>query len=234
MYLPLSLEDVKEYTQGIPTLLVPFRDNTEQARGKQLKRFVSHIHKYHPDWIVLIIEQSDDGLKFNRGALLNVGTLLAKTEYVIYHDVDLLPLKKITPYYTAFPEHPIHIGKAWTTKYDSPNFLGGVLSISKKDAHKMNGFSNIFWGWGGEDDSFRNRLKAKGIPILQPTLRGEGFTELSHVDSRTKSEWKNMRKWEDLKEDTGRSGLKNVKYTILDHQSITPNIHKITVELLNK
>ena len=234
MYIPLELKDVKEFEQGTPTILVPFREQPEQKRGEQLKKFISHIHRYHPDWIVLVIEQSDDGQKFNRGALLNIGAKIAdenKLEYVIFHDVDLLPLMKLVPYYTAIPTKPIHIAKVWTTKYDNANFLGGVLSMSMDDIRKTNGFPNNFWGWGGEDDALRNRIKAKKLEVYQPTMRGEGFRELAHVDTRTKQEWKNMRKWEDLKEDTGRSGFKNVKFEVLKQEDLANNVKKITVEI---
>lgn len=234
MFVPLDLKDVATFEQGTPCILVPFRDNAEQDRGHQLKRFISHIHRYHPDWIVLVIEQSQDGRKFNRGALLNVGARLAKDmgcTYVIFHDVDLLPLMKIVPYYTAFPQKPIHIGKAWTQKYDFPRFLGGVLSMSIEDIRKTNGFPNQFWGWGGEDDSIRNRIQHRKLDIYQPTLRGEGYTELVHLATQTKRDWKNMRKWEDLDEDTGRDGFRNVKWKVLETVDYTPKIKKITVEL---
>jgi hypothetical protein len=234
MYIPLELSDSKKMRQGTPTIIVPFREQLEQKRGEQLKKFVSHIHRYHPDWIVLIIEQSNDGKKFNRGALLNVGAKIANDnnlDYVIFHDVDLLPLMKIVPYYTAFPEKPIHIGKIWKTKYSGDTFLGGILSISIDDLKKINGFPNNFWGWGGEDDAMRNRLKHKKMEVYQPTLRNEGIKELHHVDTRTNQEWKNMRKWEDLKEDDGKSGYRNVKYDILGSEDLIDNIKKITVEL---
>ena len=234
MYIPLELKEVKEFEQGIPTILVQFREQKEQKRGEQLKNFLSHIHRYHPDWKVLVIEQSDDGQKFNRGALLNIGSKLAETDYVILHDVDLLPLMKITPYYTAFPEKPIHIGKIWTTKYDSPTFLGGILSISIEDIKKTNGYPNNFWGWGGEDDVLRDRLKAKKIDVYQPTLRNEGIKELEHTDTRSLKELKNMQVWEDKadeKKHPGRDGYKNTKHDVLDVKEITPNIKKITVEI---
>ena len=234
MYIPLELKDVKDFEQGVPTILVPFRDQKEQKRGEQLKKFLSHIHRYHPDWHVLVIEQSDDGQKFNRGALLNIGTKVAETDYVIFHDVDLLPLIKIAPYYTAFPEKPIHIGKIWNTKYDSPSFLGGILSISVDDVKKTNGYPNQFWGWGGEDDVLRDRLKSKKIDVYQPTLRNEGIKELQHTDTRTLKELRNMQVWEDKSEERkhpGRDGYKNVKYDILDEKNITGTIKKITVEI---
>lgn len=234
MFVRLPLEDVAKLKQGTPAIVVPYRDNAEQHRAKQLEAFVSHMKTHYPEWHVLIVEQSQDGKKFNRGALLNVGAQVAKKshhKYVIYHDVDLLPLAKIAPYYTAFPIIPIHIGKAWTQKYDYPKFLGGVLSISIKDIERINGFPNNFWGWGGEDDAIRNRLEKKKIKVAQPTMRGEGFHELTHVDTKTKQEWKNMTKWEDLAEDDGKDGFRNTKIIVKDVHHYTNNIVKITVQL---
>lgn len=40
--------------------------------------------------------------------------------------------------------------------YDK-NF-GGAITTTPEQFEKMNGFSNLFWGWGGEDDDFWNRL----------------------------------------------------------------------------
>lgn len=236
MYVPLEVSDLKAFPQGNPTIIIPFRDNAEQERASQLKKFVSHMKRYHPDWNIFIIEQSQDGKKFNRGALLNIGARIAEDagiSYVIFHDVDLIPLKALVPYYTSFPQNPIHIAKVWTTKYDSPDFLGGVLSMSLKDIKEVNGFPNNFWGWGGEDDALRNRLKMKKMNVYQPTMRGEGFKELAHVDSRTKAEWKNMEKWENVAEDkrNPRSGFRNVKFDVLGMEEITDTIKKITVEL---
>ena len=88
----LSPTDAKQLPQGTPTIIVPFRDNAAQDRAGQLKTFVTFMKRWHPDWNILIIEQSEDGRKFNRGALLNIGARLAAKEgieYVIFHDVDL-------------------------------------------------------------------------------------------------------------------------------------------------
>ena len=49
MYVPLEIADAKKLPQGIPTLLVPFREQPEQKRGEQLQKFISHINRYHPD-----------------------------------------------------------------------------------------------------------------------------------------------------------------------------------------
>jgi beta-1,4-galactosyltransferase 1 len=36
-------------------------------------------------------------------------------------------------------------------------FFGGALALSADNMRQMNGFSNHFYGWGGEDDDSYNR-----------------------------------------------------------------------------
>jgi hypothetical protein len=226
----ISVSEAKKLPKGIPTILVPYRDNAEQERAKQLKTFVSHMSRWHPDWPILVIEQSE-GEKFNRGALLDIGARIAKNaEYVIFHDVDLIPLSALVPYYTAIPETPIHIGSAYKGKYTGEGFIGQVFSISMKDLKRINGFPRMFWGWGGEDDAMRNRLKRNKIGILRPDTN-TGFKVLEHKDTRLIKDAKNMRKWEDVREDTGRHGLNDVKWKVLDTTDLATNIKKITVEI---
>jgi len=37
------------------------------------------------------------------------------------------------------------------------DYFGGVVAISPEHFARVNGFSNHFYGWGGEDDDFRQR-----------------------------------------------------------------------------
>jgi hypothetical protein len=228
----ITLSEAKKLPQGIPTILVPYRDNAEQDRAKQLKMFVSHMSRWHPDWPILIVEQSQDNQKFNRGALLDIGARIAKnSDYVIFHDVDLIPLSPLVPYYTAFPEKPIHIGSAYKGKYSGEGFIGQVFSISMKDLKRINGFPRMFWGWGGEDDAMRNRLKKHKIDILRPNT-DTGFKILEHKDTRLIKDAKNMRKWEDVREDTGKYGLNDIKWKVVEDTLLATNIKKITVEII--
>ena len=43
-----------------------------------------------------------------------------------------------------------------------PTLIGGIQAFWKKHYVDLNGYSNKFWGWGGEDDNLFTRLKAKG------------------------------------------------------------------------
>jgi hypothetical protein len=229
--IPITLKELKEMPKGTPTLIVPYRDQQEQKRSEQLDTFKKHMKRWHPNWPVIIVEQADEE-KFNRGALLNIGTRYAqkmKAEYVVYHDVDLIPLSPLVPYYETFPEQPLHIGTAYKGKYGGPGFIGQVLSMSMKDVKTSNGYPNMFWGWGGEDDALRNRLKKKGIQVLQPQI-SSGFKVLEHLDTRKIPGAKNMTKWEDVQGDTGRHGFNDVKWKLLEQQE-DKNIFLYKVEL---
>lgn len=233
MFVPLKVSEVKKLEQTIPWIVVPFRDNAAHERAEHLRKFASHIKRYHPDWHVLIVEQSDDGRKFNRGALLNIGARIAEKSgatYVVFHDVDLLPLAPIVPYYTVYPQSPIHIGKAWTTKYSHSRFLGGVVSMSIEDMKTTNGFPNQFWGWGGEDDALRERIFKKEIEIFQPEMR-TGFRDLAHVHVGDDPVHVNLNKRRDVMNDTGRMGFRTVQWKVLAEEELTPTIKKISVEL---
>lgn len=230
MFKALEKADLKSMHQASFTVIVPFREQAEQKRGEQLKKFLKHFEKL--EYPVLVVEQ-EEGKKFNRGMLLNIGADLADSEYVIFHDVDLLPKKVILPYYEVFPDSPIHIGKTWREKYNNEGFLGGVISISQADLKAINGFPNNFWGWGGEDDAMRVRMKRKNMTILQPTLE-KGFTDLPHIDTKSKPEWKNMEKWEGMdleRAGKNKSGLSNLKYKITKKESYSDNAMKVTVEI---
>jgi predicted glycosyltransferase involved in capsule biosynthesis len=228
MFKALEKADLKSMHQASFTVIVPFREQVEQKRSEQLKKFLKHFDKL--GYPVLVVEQ-EEGKKFNRGMLLNIGADLADSEYVIFHDVDLLPKKTVIPYYEVFPDSPIHIGKTWREKYNNEGFLGGVISISKADLKSINGFPNNFWGWGGEDDAMRVRMKRNNMTILQPTLE-KGFTDLPHVDTKSKPEWKNMEKWEGMdleRVGKNKSGLSNLKYNILKKEEYSENAMKVTV-----
>ena len=59
-------------------------------------------------------------------------------------------------------------------------YTGGVLAIRRSQFEDINGFSNEFWGWGGEDDDLNNRLKGKGYKVARELSRGGYFTSLNH------------------------------------------------------
>ena len=45
------------------------------------------------------------------------------------------------------------------------DIFGGVSAMTVDQFRQVNGFSNKFWGWGGEDDDISNRLRQKKLYI---------------------------------------------------------------------
>ena len=103
-------------------------------------------------------------MKFNRGLLFNVGFVEALNDYskwdcFIFHDIDHLPEDDRHLY--ACGDGPRLLAVAvdrWNYSWLPPNFFGAVTAISKDHFKLVNGFSNQFWGWGGEDDDMYQRI----------------------------------------------------------------------------
>ena len=75
-------------------VIVPYRDRYDHLVS--FKTSISKVlDKSNIDYVLIVIEQ-DDAKLFNRGKLLNVGfkrALKEKCDYVVFHDVDMLPVE---------------------------------------------------------------------------------------------------------------------------------------------
>ena len=155
-------------------IVVPYRD-----RQKHLSVFRKHMSDYlksnlnvrGADFDVWIVEQDDNG-PFNRGWLTNIGIAEAikhspQVECIILHDVDLVPdteLGHTVPYDKC--EWPTRLGNElehfdFTVPYST--CFGGVSSISRKHWMQINGMSNLYFGWGGEDDDLYERVRQNNL-----------------------------------------------------------------------
>lgn len=230
-------------------IIVPYRDiHPSQNRSKHLEKFIPHMHSFLTkevqkgtcsDYHIYIVEQSDDGRKFNRGKLLNIGFDLARKnkcrldaqvhhDVFIFHDVDLLPGSGLERSYTQFPNVPIHIARVWKRYSNNPKYFGGIVSFSSSDMKRINGYPNTFWGWGGEDDEMQKRCERLGIKWDSPRsgtiidLEDMSLSEKLNM-LREHKEWKCMVKWEALEEheSTWRTnGLADLSYSILKKEDL--------------
>jgi len=141
-------------------IIVPFRDQPQQNRMEQLARFATDMPRFLASiadpplagFHIIVVEQSRDGYKFNRGKLLNAGFRIATAadradRYGIavppftsfcFHDVDLLPSPPLAPWYRMHPSRPIHIAWVWG-HYGYDHYTGGILSFSRRDFEAVNG-----------------------------------------------------------------------------------------------
>jgi hypothetical protein len=157
-------------------IVVPYRN-----RQQHLDQFVPHMRAYFArdkadrtiDYRVMIVEQ-EQGAPFNRGALKNIGFMLAEahTDYVCFHDIDYLPIwadyswaNAPTPivWYGA-EERPIAPGRTnCVARHSLEHFFGGAVLVPNSTFRAVNGYSNDYWGWGFEDEDFKLRFAVAGI-----------------------------------------------------------------------
>jgi hypothetical protein len=227
-------------------ILVPFREQKGEDRKGQLDKFIAYMTEYLKDvnYKIYIIQQSDDGLKFNRGKLLNAGFDLTSKQsqddfsHYIFHDVDLLPSEELKKFYTMVSDNPIHLAHVWKDRYDYANYFGGVVSFSKKTFENINGFPNNFFGWGSEDNLLYYRTNQMKYSIIQPN-KGS-YTDLENLtfDQKNKllkaTDQKDMLQKEKAREDKKnwkKNGLNNLVYNVLDTRDLNDTSIMITVDV---
>ena len=149
-------------------IILPYRN-----RHSQLSIFMNYIHPFlqsqNLDYRIFVIEQSPVR-DFNRAKLFNVGfteaTKVNDFHCFIFQDIDLIPQNPDNIY--ACTKMPRHMSSSVNTfRYNLPyvGLFGGAIALSRKQFEKANGFSNIFYGWGGEDDDFYGRLQSRGLKV---------------------------------------------------------------------
>jgi hypothetical protein len=238
-------------------IIVPYRDlHPSQQRAAHLKQFVPHMHQFFAKlqrkglvsgYHVYIVDQSSDGRKFNRGKLLNIGFDMAvksgrKHDVFVFHDVDLLPSPELGRWYAKMPTKPIHIARVWDRYSNNPKYFGGVVSFSKSDFRRINGYPNTFWGWGGEDDELQNRLERNGIKFESPDKGSLQDLEEMNLDEklsflRQNKSWKCMVKWEALDEHQAtwkENGMADLKYKVISNKLMddTKNASFVNVDVM--
>lgn len=164
-----------------------------QNRQAQLEAFLPHMANFlasipHGISALVVVEQSQDGRKFNRGQLLNAGfrlaqELLPNLSSFIMHDVDLLPSLDMRRVYANPPPEgcAVHLASVWP-KYSYDTFIGGVLAFRPTDFQLVNGFPNDYWGWGLEDDQLALRMAQCQVRTLR--VRIGNFVDLDPVSMK--------------------------------------------------
>jgi len=212
-------------------LVVPYRD-----RLKQLAVFLRHIHPFlrrqDIHYRIYIINQVDQHL-FNRAMLMNVGFAEAMKDFpwdcCIFHDVDLLPEDDRNLY--TCPSQPRHMSVAVDKfKYRLPykTIFGGVAAINTSQFKKLNGFSNQFWGWGGEDDDMAKRIHFHKLRITRYQPEIARYTMIKHKQQTVNKERARV-----LRSSHRRykiDGLNSLKYEMVFKQ-LLPLFTNISVKL---
>jgi hypothetical protein len=181
--------------------IVPF----SRSRILNLNLFLINMHsylqtyKYKFSYRILVVEQKviNNNVLFNKGRLINTAVKYVldnykQTDCIVLHDVDLIPNNLETNDYRCrqMPWHlsnKVHFISTNQVRVYNQFLTGGVLALRPDHLLVSNGFSNMYFGWGGEDDSFTLRLFQSGLCIMRPVLLNDAlspFLMLSHASSK--------------------------------------------------
>ena len=231
-------------------IIVPFRDQGDQGRGKQLDKFIEH-YSQHKLIQILVVEQSNDGRKFNRGALLNSGYLFAAEHFphidtFLFHDVDIImPTEIVNRYYGNCDDTDIlHLGNLVRDMEYNPPF-GRVIRFSNNAFKTINGFPNNFYGWGGEDDALAFRIHINKMIVHRPNksegtpgMELETENDVKKLDNAEIKQSKiEMHKWENICADRQIwkiNGVNSLQFKTNHHKELKSNAHLITIDLTPK
>lgn len=209
-------------------ILVPFRNAFDELLVF-IPKITTFLNQHKIPFKIFLINQIDT-YRFNRGSLLNVGYLYVKndSDYVILHDVDMYPVNSNISYEypgnnSVFHVIPYYLHPNPQVNYE--DYLGSILAVPNRIYEQVDGISNDFWGWGGEDDDFCTVLHKAKIPI-ERTSRDVGSRKNTFVHIHSK-----VRK-RDTKSCNGqdrmtyvkrkpKSGLASTQYVIKNTQKIT-------------
>lgn len=199
-------------------IIIPFRN-----RYEHLSYWLFYLHpiliRQQLDYAVFVINQDGEGV-FNRAKLMNVGYVEALKTYdydcFVFSDVDLVPLDDRNMY-RCF-DKPRHLAVAMDKfNFGLPynTYYGGVSSLSKNQFIKINGFSNTFWGWGGEDDDIYKRIIFRGMSISRPDMKTGRYKMIRHNrDKHNEPNPKNPDKLHHTQSTMDKDGMNTLKYSV--------------------
>lgn len=161
--------------------------------GTHLNDVINNINNVYADYKkeIIVIQQCDDEL-FKKGQLYNIALKHTKAKWVALTDNDIVHFNKIdlfkeyeknnkTPYlgFTHITQVEItNDGYVKKEKKENKVGAGAFLFGMRDDFIKVNGFSNLYSGWGCEDNEISCRLC--GDNSTNPTLK-HLKQELGHI-----------------------------------------------------
>ncbi|CAG0920594.1 unnamed protein product [Notodromas monacha] len=169
-------------------VVIPYRDRATHL-VTLLKELHSLLQSQQLHYKIIVVEQAGDEL-FNKGKLMNAAFLTALRsawwDCFVFHDVDLIPEDGRNMY--SCPQRPRHLSVAvdklnYTLPYHY--LMGGVVAFRTEHFLKLNGYSNLYWGWGGEDDDMGRRVLQTWSTIDRPLKRFGRYKMLPHVKRRS-------------------------------------------------
>ncbi|XP_072013203.1 uncharacterized protein [Amphiura filiformis] len=188
-----------------------------------------------------IAEQANN-LNFNRAMLMNVGFLEAlnfsKWDCFIFHDVDHIPISDYNYYgCSGMPRHFVSGADRWKYKLPYQDFFGAVTGLGRGQIFQINGFPNVYWGWGGEDDEILSRVREAGLEVSR--IKGpKGYHNVirhhHHSAPQMKERFQLLRNFKPRLKKDGLNNLQYKKPEVTLHvlyTNISVDIQKLKVDV---
>ena len=241
--LYIKYNNIERYENNCKiNIIIPIKN-----REVELEDFIINIEplfkNLNINYRIYIIEQKN-GIKFNRGKLLNIGFIEANKDkfanYYYFTDCDIYPLN--------FTEFKINCYDEIVHLYGNENNLGGVMIINKENYELINGHSNNYSGWGLEDNNIMDRALILGAKINNSNLI-KRYTNNNIYDKKSPEDYqikkkemynKNKKQYDidkrlytENKDNIYKDGIKNCNYKIITKMSYKdkPYINRYLVEI---
>ncbi|XP_072020831.1 beta-1,4-galactosyltransferase 6-like [Amphiura filiformis] len=151
-------------------IVFPYRDRAFHL-PIIIRELTSMLQRQKLEFGFYVSEQAND-LNFNKAMLMNVGFLEALNfsnwDCFIVHDVDHVPLSDYNYYgCSGMPRHFLSGADRWNYTILYGALFGGIFGLTTSQVFQINGFPNVYWGWGGEDDEIRMRVREAKLKITR-------------------------------------------------------------------
>ncbi|XP_034038155.1 beta-1,4-galactosyltransferase 1-like [Thalassophryne amazonica] len=242
----ITLEEVKKENPNLMTggcfrpkdckaqqkvaIIIPFRN-----REQHLKYWLHYLHpilqRQQLEYGVYVINQYGDGM-FNKARLMNSGFMEVQKEYdyecFVFSDVDIIPMNDYNIHKCfSQPRHIAVLVDKFGFQLPYTWLVGGIIAMSKEQFQKINGFSNNYFGWGGEDDDLYKRIVGKGMSISRPSSEEGKCRMIQH--NRDLQNQPNPNRFHYLaraRQDMDKDGINSLSYTVInvDRNELYTNI----------
>ncbi|XP_041464058.1 beta-1,4-galactosyltransferase 6-like [Lytechinus variegatus] len=169
-------------------VVIPYRNRSDNL-NVLTRNLIQFLKGQDLEFGIFVAEQSFSEI-MNRGMMRNIGFQMAclsgtKWDCFVFHDVDFVPLNS-TNYYgcDSFPVH--FANRLEIFNYTNPYSVdyGGIVGMTGEQFITVNGYSNMYWGWGGEDSDLGRRVRQK-FKVTEARL---GYYRNLNHDEKTKEE----------------------------------------------
>jgi hypothetical protein len=172
----------ESYNKNTPkfklNVIIPIRNRDKELN--EITDVLEDIFKKQNINATYYIVEQEQGTKFNKGKISNAAFIESIkdnfSDYYLFNDVDVWPENSDVIKYNINTDDII------SHPYGQKHCLGCFFLTTKKTFRKINGYSNNYWGWGGEDTDLENRAQCKNVEIDRSDFKYRGKLNNGIID----------------------------------------------------